>query len=205
MKTINVSDEDYKDLMDLIKELKTQEHDSQAYPRMWTIDTTHERVTKEGYGDNFSAVLGHESYSTMRIEELNDKLLKAYKENSSLETFKEEYEEFIVSVENFKDWCKEKNLKILDVLDGDGSYTFLTDYLEDAGADIVPIEEYDKHELNATLFKSDAKNYIKFNGHNLYKNPHTYAFTPFRMPKMNQLVDILMRLNGKKDENKEWL
>ena len=51
MKTIEVTDEDYKDLMDLIKEYKEQEHDCQAYPRMWTVECTHKVSCPEGCGE----------------------------------------------------------------------------------------------------------------------------------------------------------
>lgn len=202
MKTIEMTDEDYKTLMDLAKELRTQDHDSQANPRMWTVDTIHERVCKEGYSNPDSIKSGYsvcnsDSCTSINLEDLNEELLKSYKENGSLgNNLDEEYEAYIGNIDQFEEWCEENKLDMLDVLESNGTYS-LIDYLETfdgSEIDVVPTEEYYNHELNATFFKSDAKKHIEINGHNLGKNPHTYAFTVFRMPKMEDLFDILTKL-----------
>lgn len=205
MKTIEIKDEDYKDLMDLIREYKNQEKDCQAYPRMWTLECTHERVTAEGYGNTYEVVVDRDGESSIKLEELYNILLKYYEENGFLDGLDWEYESYLEDVDKFKDWCYEQDTEIYDCLLNESLWT-LEDYLKTTDSNVVYCEEYEKTELNATFFKSDAKKHIEINGHNLKKNPHTYAFTPFRMPKMSRLVDILMKLDGSEDDkNKEWI
>lgn len=199
MKTIKMSDEDYKDLMDLAKELRTQDHDSQANPRMWTVATTHERACKEGYGYTYEVVLSSDYTESIKVEELNKELLSYYNEHGSLDALGCEYTTFLNdetedNVEEFEKWCKkifhDNENGVRWVLEGKRGWK-LSDYLEEVGIETVTCEEYEKHELNATFFKSDAKKHIEINGHNLNRNPHTYAFSAYRMPKMERLFGIL--------------
>lgn len=179
MKTIELTDEDYKELMDLIKEYKTQEHDLQAYPRMWTVECTHRDTTCMEYeAEDYVICNGDYTYLSSIIDDLkNDKYTDWIEDEEALEQF----------------------IKNPDEDD-------LIEYFKDNDYTVVPVKDEERKELNATLFKSDAKTHIKINGHKLKKNPHTYAFTPYRMPKMHRLVDILMKLDGdKSDENKGWL
>jgi len=199
MKTIKMSDEDYKDLMDLAKELRTQDHDSQANPRMWTVATTHERPTAEGYGYTYDVVLDQDCTEFIKIEELRKELLAYYNQNGSLEGLDCIYESYIGSVERFEEWCEDgwcEGEGVFPILNGD-NLLGLKDYLEDIDRNVVACEEYEKYELNATFFKSDAKKHIEINGHNLNRNPHTYAFSAYRMPKMERLFGILEKLGVK--------
>ena len=198
MKTIEINDDDYKDLMDLIKEYKTQENDAQAFPRMWTVECTHERVTAEGYGNTYEVVVDRDGENSIKLEELYNILLKYYEENGFLDGLDWEYESYLEDVDKFKDWCYENDTTIYDVLTEDSLWN-LQDYLNSIDSSVVCCEEYKYPELNATFFKSDAKKHIEINGHNLSKNPHTYAFTPHRMPKMHRLIKILMKLDGSND------
>lgn len=206
MKTIKMNDEDYNDLMELAKELRTQDHDSQANPRMWTVDTTQERVTKEGFNDTKILVINSNNDDSIDLEELNKQLLECYMRDKDFSNLDEIYESFIIDAELFRYWCIENDLcfddnddndAVINVLQQTSLYS-LQDYLEANDVNIAPIEEYEQHELNATFFKSDAKKHIEINKHNLAKNPHTYAFSIFRMPKMERLCDILNNLGEEK-------
>jgi hypothetical protein len=51
-----------------------------------------------------------------------------------------------------------------------------------------------------SLFRSDVQGFVKHNTHHLGRNPHTYARTIWRMPKMESLVEAVMRLNKEHTE-----
>lgn len=117
-------------------------------------------------------------------------IMNAFKEND-LDTLKcwieneDALEEFIENHQDFK------------YLDDDD----LIEYFKEQGYTVCPVKSEEKKELNATFFKSDAKKHIEINGHNLNKNPHTYAFSVYRMPKMERLFDILNSIGENNDKN----
>ena len=67
MKTISVSDEDYEILMELSKELQTQENDHQAFPYFWEP-----RSEKSVQGSEDDTPLAYHDCSTYEFEELEE-------------------------------------------------------------------------------------------------------------------------------------
>jgi hypothetical protein len=74
------------------------------------------------------------------------------------------------------------------------------EYLEEKGYTISYQKNEKIVENNFSLFKSDVKNHVQMNSHHLGKDPHTYANTIFRMPKMTKLIECIYRLNPQKEE-----
>lgn len=177
MKTIQVSDDDYKVLMELSKELQIQENDSQAFPYFWSP-----RSTKYGIGtDDDEKVFYSDGDDTCTAEELyndNDDLRNQYLEDNEID-LKTEFDD--IDLDDWEDFI------------GQGEYT---EYYR---------REEEVSENNFSLFKSDVKQYIKHNSHHLGGRPHTYANTIWRMQKMVELVKCLYRLNPqpKEDTNDE--
>ena len=53
----------------------------------------------------------------------------------------------------------------------------------------------DETDHNPSLYLSDVHGFIETNQHHLGRNPHTYAQTVWRMPKMISLIKAIYRLN----------
>lgn len=172
MSVIEFNKEDYEFLMEISKELITQDKDFQASPRFWSP-----RSTKKGIGTHDDELIvvddgihTPEEYFECTVDSLAEEFIK---ENEI------EFKNYEESIDEYE-WIQFlKFHKECDI-----SYYFA--YQKD-------IEEC---ENNFSIFKSDVKNFIEGNRHHLGKNPHTYANTFFRMSKMERLVKILCGING---------
>lgn len=182
MKTIELSDEDYDALMALSKELQTQENDGNAFPYFWVpaSDKLQQDPNDEGDVIQIYDCKASEVFTPEEFADHDDEL----------------YLEFIKS----RNEC------------GDGPFEYeyyhsleseWVEYLEDK--EEVEIRVYSANleqvdEINPSFFKSDVKDFIKYNKHHLGEKPRTYAHTLFRMPKMEQLIEIMYRLNPQPKE-----
>lgn len=176
MKSITVSDEDYETLMALSKELQAQENHHQAFPYFW--EPASERLEIDPNNDGEVAqIFDHEmceSYSPEEYAEHDHELYNKFLDFEGYEgcEYIEEYE---------YEWVRYLSL-------------------------FCPVRAYSsnweqKIDHNPSLFLSDVKNYIETNKHHLGRNPHTYANTVHRMPKMSALIEAIYRLNPQpKDE-----
>jgi hypothetical protein len=168
VKQINISDEDYMLLMELTKELQTQENDSQAFPYFWSP-----RSTKSTIGTDDDTPMVYDSY---RAEIYT---LEGFAEGND-----EEFAKFLNEIE------EPPGTLYSDINEDDWRL-----YLEDLpDLRIVYSGDEEVSEANHSLFKSDVKHFIKYNSHHLGGRPHTYANSVWRMPKMEQLVSIIYRL-----------
>lgn len=181
MKTIQLSDKDYELLMELSAELQRQDNDFQAFPYFWQPISTRKVIGTE---DDEPIIYDNVHVETYTFEEY-------FSENE------DEFKRFLESVD------EPENSSFDDV-----SFDDLKYWVEcQSGIDIVYQKEKQIPEQNFSIFKSDVKKHIESNGHHLGKNPHTYARTIWRMPKMEALVRILYRLNPlpEKEINQEAL
>lgn len=176
MPTIEISEKDHKLLMELSKELQTQENDSQAFPYFWGP-----RSTKAGIGTEDDTKIIYDStmaetYTLEEFAECNEEVFAGYLSSEDLDS-DTKYSE----------------------IDEDEWIEYVVDTCPDTN--IVYSREEQKSEHNFSIFKSDVRNHIETNRHHLGKDPHTYARTFFRMRKMEELVRIVYRLNPQRKED----
>jgi hypothetical protein len=172
MKQINLSDEDYKFLMECVKELNEQDHDGQAHPRFWVPCSTREGIGTE---DDEKQIYNNRNCCIEEAEEV-------FENNPELV---ESFFEFRFFRLGEDETCEFGELSASEVDD------FIDHVGEDPDYDIVYSRKEEKCEVNPSFFKSDVKRFIASNKHHLGENPQTYAHSVWRMPKMERLVNIL--------------
>ena len=177
MKTITVSDADYETLMNLSKELQLQPNHGQAFPYYWEPRSDKRDYDLNGEGELEIVVLGSEEYDLVELAkeepELFGDFLSEMVEEEDLESASGA--DGAVTEEFRQDWiawlCDNKD------------YTLYTYNMEP------------KSDHNPSLFLDDVKGYIEHNQHHLGSNAHTYGNTIWRMPRMEELVKVLYRIN----------
>lgn len=180
MKTIQISDEDYEALMELSKELQTQENHGQAFPYFWeptseklVIDFNNEGEVKEIFDNDACEVSSPKEFAENHPELYDDFLLTEDHEDEGYTWDLEgEWVEYISMMPDYS--------------------TYSSNWVQSS-------------DHNPSLFLSDVKRHVDTNRHHLGRNPRTYARTIQRMPKMEKLIKILYRLNPqpKDDINEE--
>jgi hypothetical protein len=172
MPSINLSEQDHNDLMQLLSELHTQETDSQANPRFWhpvsrtlvqgdstdtpyLINESGDIVTAREYLDDQDCWNVWEGYLSFSLEQAN-----------SVEEVEEDFIRWLNLSNNLNDGYR-------------------VDYLKEA----------DTQHVNPSFFKSDVQWFIKRNKHHLGTEPRTYARTIQGMSNMQRLFGILMSIN----------
>lgn len=169
MKTIQMSDSDYDSLMELAKELQVQDNVGQGFPYFWSPRST-------------KSVIGGEDDTPMVFD---DKACKSYSLKEYAKIDKDAFAGYL-------DEC----FVSLDTDYGEIDEDEWAEYLEcSIDLHIFHSKDEDVTEQNPSLFHSDVKQFVKQNAHNLGKNPHAYAQTIHRMPKMQKLVEIIYRIN----------
>ncbi|MEC2200165.1 hypothetical protein AB7C35_11735 [Bacillus subtilis] len=150
-------------LKELQNELKTQDRDSQAAPRFWSVGDYKWNRNSEDVAERFFVYIPEdgESYEL-------ESYLKDIKENKELSSEAMEDIECEVSA---LDWIHE--------------------YV-DSGADLIPETEVHHIYQNIMfLTKGEAEQYIKQNNYHYTKKVNTYAMTAWRVPKVKRLLKIL--------------
>jgi len=179
MKQINLTDEDYDSLMELTKELQNQENDGQAHPYFW--EPRSERYEQDALEEG-EIQFGYDC-SNYSPEELWDSEGGWESLKESFLELNNEYNEASKYTDVESDW--------IDFVSNDPEFYKWYRKLES------------QSEHNPSLFKSDVKSFIEGNKHHLGQNPHTYARTIWRMPKMINLVSILCRINKQENADDE--
>lgn len=166
--------EDIQFLKELQEELKTQEIDSQAAPRFWTLMDYREVPTYDGYEDKISYFYNdgdHVEFNTV----------------SELKEFLEEYclddDEFGGLKEMLDD----------NKIDFEEMWEFVKDYLNDDGFfNELPVRE-ESFIVPDTMFitKAEAQKHINLNHYHYTNKVHTYAMTAWRSAKVERLLKIL--------------
>ncbi|WP_077623816.1 hypothetical protein [Sediminibacillus massiliensis] len=160
---------DIQFLKELQKELKTQDRDSQAEPRFWTVgDYRWVGTWDDSAAERYSVYIPNDGEDWELEEYLKDK------EEQLEEEFNEEAQEGFANI-----GCE------LSALD------WIKEYVDD-GAYLVP-EVKEHYVIPNTMFltKEEAKQHIRLNHYHYTKEVHTYAMTAWRAPKMERLMKIL--------------
>lgn len=184
MKTIQISDEDYNLLMEFSKELQTQPNIGQAFPYFWEPASEKLKINVNNEGE-VSEIYDYDQSETYTPEDYAD-------QNTTL------FGEFLVDQELIK-FPGEKYIKYEDIDEQDW-----IEYVDTYASTITNVFSSDweqKTEHNPSLFMSDVKTFIESNKHHLGRNPHTYARSVWRMPKMEKLIEIIYRINPQKKED----
>lgn len=176
---INLSEQDYNDLMELTKELQEQENDTQAFPYYWQ-PASYKMESTTNDDVNYAVVYDSDSASSCSLKDLWDDEESLKQSFIELESLDEDIEFDDIDL---SDW--------LSHVKNDPQYT------------VYYQEEAQVFEHNPSLFKSDIKGFIESNKHHLGQRPHTYARTVWRMPKMIKLIEILTRINPVENCNQE--
>jgi hypothetical protein len=99
MKTINISDEMYEKLMDISKELNTQNHRSTSMP--YIIQVRDFKKVSSQYSDNFYLTNPNNDYEEIDAENYKD-LIKYLKENDYYEDIQQEIKDIIKQNKQYK-------------------------------------------------------------------------------------------------------
>jgi len=171
MKQIQVSDHDYDTLMELSKELQLQDNDWNAFPYFWEPMSKKEELNFHGEGEIVKV------YNPCYGEG------PEYPEDTAL------YNEDL-----WVKYCESMELALGTPYSDEHQDEWI-EFLESNGYDKLTFDMNDVSEHNPSLFKQDVKDFIGANRHHLGKDPHTYARTFFRMPRMAKLIEAIYRLN----------
>ena len=176
MKTIQITDDDYKFLKDLQHELNTQTNDGNAEPVFWGVMETREDAapcgcgeTKIHLGDGVVVDLeGAVQHVREYLPDCQKKVGKFWEEEVDQDDI-EEVADFIRNMMNMQ-------------------------------ADLVDVEErsFLSRETGAFLTKRACKEYIRLCGYN-HSKPHTYAMTAYRNYELARLLKILRTMEMKED------
>ena len=178
MKTIEVSDEIYDGLIEISKDLNTQDHRATAMPYFFQVKTKKEVPAFEGSGD---IILWYNTYSEKELrteEEIRECISEhIYENDNSLTELTDEEAE-------------EKSKRIVSEMD---SYD-MEEWLE--SHDFVKYELNEESVYENCFFTEKAcELHIKQNKHNLNK-PVSYLNHAFRNPEMELVMKFLCELNG---------
>ncbi|QXW81067.1 hypothetical protein [Bacillus sp. LJBS17] len=158
---------DIQFLKELQNELKTQDHDSQAAPRFWTVGDYEWVEAREENAERYSVYLPYiaESY-------VFDDYLKEIKEDCELS------KEALTELQEIED-------------DYDDAIEWIQKYIDEE-AELIPERKVHIIQPNTMfLTKAEAKSHIKLNKHHYTSEAHTYAMTAWRAPKVERLLEIL--------------
>lgn len=180
MKTINVTDEMYNFLMDLSKELNTQDHRCTAMPYFFQIQTKKQVAAYDGCGTD---IWVDEDGNELETEdEIREFIAKDIYEN----------DESIIYLDDdkAKDLAKKK---VNEMDDWD-----LGEYLESHRNNWRKVAVTTENEYkNAFLTEKACKAHIKANNYH-YSEPRDYLTHAFRNPELEKVLQFLCELtNGK--------
>lgn len=157
---------DIEFLKELQVELNSQDNDSQAAPRFWTVGDYRWVECDEENAERHSVYLPDDGESHEINYFLTDLLEKEELSAEALEAFKE------ISCE-------------------DSAFEWIQEHYDD-GASLHP-EKKEHFIRQNTMFltKDEAKQHIKSNHYHYSDGAHTYAMTAWRAPKVERLLKIL--------------
>lgn len=178
---LEINEEDFKVLMELSKELQLQDNNGQAFPYFW-------EPSSEKLVPNF-----HDEGNKIQIHD-----------NDQCETYNsiEKFLEYGNEEEFWEKFCKEEDLGEIEYNEKEHESDFL-EFLKGHKNDRFHVFSSDwkrERDHNPSLFFSDVKGYCESNSHHLGRKPMPYSDSIWRMPKMQKLVELLMRLNPQSKE-----
>ncbi|CAI6269898.1 hypothetical protein NSQ09_21870 [Bacillus sp. FSL W8-1202] len=167
---------DIQFLKELQNELKTQDHDSQAEPRFWTVGDYEWVEAREENAERYSVYLPY--------------IAEAYVFDAYLEEIKEDSElskEALTELQEIED-------------DYDDAIEWIQKYIDEE-AELIPERKVHIIQPNTMfLTKAEAKRHIRLNKHHYTSEAHTYAMTAWRAPKVERLFKILETFDWKSIE-----
>jgi len=184
MKTIEISDELYDQLMDLSKEMMTQDNRCTAYPIFYQIRDWKRVYDSELNGSNYILIDRNGDYIT--IESAED--LMSYLEYRDIEFDKEEIEGL------WEDYQTEFGWE-------------LDEYLEDKGLTDLEKMSYSMEPVytNAFLTEKEAQRHLESNDYHYHRDADTYVNHGWRNNDMqilhNLAKEIFEKVNETPDEN----
>jgi hypothetical protein len=173
MKTIELSDEMHEFLMNLSKELNTQDHRGTRMPYIFQIQEKKEMPAHEGSGDE---VL-YNNEDECEVRRLDEK------------------------IEWLCEWAHDNAFGLHSHEEIRKQYESLSEYdidslLEDKGFSKYNVQEIDVYS-NAFLTSKACDEHIQCNKHNL-NNPVNYLSGAFRNPELEKVMQFLCELSGGK-------
>ena len=180
MKTIEVTDEMYDSLMELSKEMTTQDMRCTRMPHMFQIKTTEQVAAYSGCGED--VWVDEEGNELNDDKEIREYVLQDISENDESVLHLDEKEA--------KDFAKGK----VDEMDEDD----LEEYLENNRHNWRKVEVTTEDKYQNTFFTAKAcEAHIEAN-HYHYKDPKCYLNHAYRNPEMELVATFLCELSGGK-------
>lgn len=180
-----MNQEQVKFLVNLQKELKTQENDWQASPRYWAVKDYKKEIGNEDY-HNGEISYFHNDGDAVEFENLK------------------ELKEFLYDYEFHEaDDCLAELLE-----DDETDFETLWDYLENTDSDFESLFMTEVAFIVPNTFfitKEECKRHIEANRHHYTSKAHTYAMTAWRSPQVERLWELLETADFEKilkEENK---
>lgn len=159
--------QDIQFLKELQNELRTQDIDSQAAPRFWTVGDYEWVEARDESAVRYSVYLPY--------------IAEAYVLDDYLEKIKEDSElskEALTELQEIED-------------DYDHAIEWIQKYIDEE-AELIPERKVHIIQPNTMfLTKAEAKRHIRLNKHHYTSEAHTYAMTAWRAPKVERLLEIL--------------
>lgn len=205
VKKVDLTKKDLDFLIDLQKEMNTQDNNSQADPRFWVIRQTEKRYRVEE-ADGYELVCDTESVA----EGMTD-ILKYLKEEiipEINEDYKDEYEYWIEDETKASYACVYRK----DLEYPDDEYETWTLTSEEDIADFIEEHEsivgehelvsYKNVEVNIpdTMFLThrESELHLHHNAHNYHEDAHSYSMTAYRSPDVARLYEIIQTIDWTK-------
>jgi hypothetical protein len=179
MKTLELTNEQYDLLMELQKELKTQDHRSTANPIYFIQRRIKEYGIDADYAEGTDYMIGGKIYTE---DELKEYIVQCYSEE--LESFINETDD----INNIDDI--DSDIYMLDDL---------IDFVNETEIDEIICKIHYRyqevvHEYSFSLFEKDSLDHIDLNGHNIGGQYYTYVGSNQKTPRMNKLRELLLEL-----------
>jgi len=180
MKTIQINDEMYDFLMELSKEINTQDNRCTAMPYFFQIQTKEQVAAYEGCGDEIW-IDGECERELKTTEEINDHIIEYMVENE------ESFIENNLSEDEAKKQAKEIVEKMTDY-DKD-------EWLENHEFRKINVTQVNKYE-NSFLTAKTCEEHIRKN-HYHYREPRSYLQHAFRNYELEMVYKFLCGLTNK--------
>lgn len=182
-----ITKEEVEFLMNLQKDINTQDNASTADPLYWTI-----LDTKKIYGEKLDDPDGFIVYDTMNTEEVCD--------SEDYDNFTKEIVTKILNDNDFHkdDFVKEQWALLINSFDTEDLAENLNDATGEDGRFIHLQYKRVEEESNCFLSAEDAQNFLKSNDYHYSDDCHIYGHHAWRNPEMDKLLKILHEVDFEK-------
>ena len=182
MKTIQISDEMYEELMNISKELNNQDHRATRMPYIYQIEQPHRENCQEWYEDWFLLIdseSDHEEVDTTSVETIIEYLKE--NESNKYDYLKEKIDEIIESNKDYKNY----NFSLEEIIDLLIDELWMTKWY---------YKEKYTYE-NAFFTEKWVKEHIEQNDYHYHKEVDNYLTYLNRNPEMETVMKFLCELS----------